>query len=160
MLITVKENDRARLQAGLDAFTSAVERGGLFAALRFLNQRTPHRFTGIYRFDGAELHNVHLYDRENPEPTVSPAIPLGESYCSIVASSNQSLVLTDTTQDDRAAGHPARESVISYSGAPIPNADGTPFGTLCHFDLRPHVFGDLDIELLREAARILRTYLD
>lgn len=157
---TVKEKERARLQVGLAAFTAALESDGLFGGLRFLNQRTPHRFSGIYRFAGGELHNIHLYDRENPVPTVAPVIALGETYCSLVGGANHPLVLTDTRHDPRAADHPARESIVSYTGAPIPNPDGSPFGTLCHFDMRPHLFGDLDIALLTEAARLLRTYID
>lgn len=158
MPTTTKE--QAQLEVWLHAFEAAIASGGLFAALRFLNQRTPHRFTGIYRFVDDELHNIYLYDRENPVPTVAPAIPVGESYCSMVGRANRALVLPDTRHDSRVVDHPARENVVSYSGAPIPNLDGSPFGTLCHFDLRPHLFGDLDIELVTEAARVLRPYLD
>ena len=31
---------------------------GVHAALRYLNSRTPHRFTGVYRYDGDVLRNM------------------------------------------------------------------------------------------------------
>ena len=43
---------------------------GVHAALRFLNSRTPHRFTGIYRYDGAEYGVIeHLHTGERVFPT-------------------------------------------------------------------------------------------
>ena len=36
------------------------------AALHYLNARTPHRYTGIWRYEGELLRNEALYDRSNP----------------------------------------------------------------------------------------------
>ena len=44
------------LTADVRAFTASLAEGGLREALRYLNRRTPHRYTGVYRFDGDMIH--------------------------------------------------------------------------------------------------------
>ena len=41
----------------------AMERGGIHGALRFLNARSPYRYTAIYRFVGEMVRNLYLFDR-------------------------------------------------------------------------------------------------
>jgi hypothetical protein len=36
---------------------------GAAAALAYLNAGVPHRFSGVYRIEGADLRNVLLFDK-------------------------------------------------------------------------------------------------
>jgi hypothetical protein len=67
----------------LAAFRVAL-RDGLHTALRYLNSRTPHRFTGVYRYDGEVLRNMALFDRSAPETQRGIDIPMADAYCANV----------------------------------------------------------------------------
>lgn len=149
---------RDRLEADVQGLSAVLERDGVKGALRFLNQRTVHRLTAVYRFDGDDLVNEQLYDREDPFAKVQPPGPISASYCRLVRETNGSITISNARLDERVTDHPKRETIGSYVGASIPNADGTPYGSLCHYDPRPHVFSDLDLDLLTEAARLLGDY--
>lgn len=126
---------------------------GPVGALRFLNARTRFRFTGIYRADPPVLRNLWLFDRENPTLNVSGEVcPLEETYCAIVAGSQQPFRTRDARRDDRLTAHAARECVISYCGVPIRRDDGRVWGTLCHFDVRPRLLPRSEMEVLEVVA--------
>ncbi len=127
---------------------------GIHAGLEFINRRTSHRFTGVYRFDAPDLRNLHLYDRENPTLRLGNDAPLHETYCSIVGETRQPFSTADARTDERTSAHPARESVISYCGALLSDADG-PFGTLCNFDLIPRPTTPSEILVLQAAAPVI-----
>jgi len=133
-------------------FVKVLRERGLHRALEFLNEQTAHRFTGVYRFDGAMLRSVALFDRLNPEAPRGDDAPMRETYCSIVGTSRQSFVTEDTEADARLLEHPARLTVRSYGGALLRNADATPFGSLCHFDLVPQPATDDALRLLELVA--------
>jgi CheY-like chemotaxis protein len=129
--------------------------GGVHAALAFLNERTLHRFTGVYRFDGITLRNVSLFDRINPSALKGDDAPMRETYCSIVGRERAPFVTADTETDARLVEHPARLNVQSYCGVLLRNADSTPFGSLCHFDLAPvEPPGDV-LDILEEAGPLI-----
>jgi len=108
----------------------------LHGVLVRLNARTAFRFTGVYRFDGAVLRNVALFDRLHPEAARGADAPLGETYCAITGRMNDALLVSNGPRDLR---HPwmRANAVISYCGVPIRSEAGQPLGTLCHFDLAP-----------------------
>ena len=58
------------------AFEEALHRTGLHGALRFLNARTPHRFTGLYCYDGANLRNIALFAQFNPDQVEGNDAPM------------------------------------------------------------------------------------
>jgi GAF domain-containing protein len=116
--------------------TPAVSRDNLHAVLAQLNARVPFRFTGVYRFDGALLRNVALFDRVDPAAPRGADAPLGETYCAITGRLNDALLVSDGRRDPRYAWMRAN-AVISYCGVPIRSEAGQPLGTLCHFDLAP-----------------------
>jgi hypothetical protein len=58
-----------------------LEADGLWAALRWLNDRVPYRFTAIFAFDGDMLRNICLIDKENQSTTKCSDQPITESYC-------------------------------------------------------------------------------
>lgn len=136
----------------VEVFREALTEGGISAALKFINARSPHRFTSIYRFDGSTLHNLYLYDRANPEFGLFPDAPLGESYCSIVSETAATFATHHSLRDARVEYHPKRELVLSYCGIPLVREDGTMFGTLCHFDFVPHEISGGEVEFLEAIA--------
>ncbi|HUH11614.1 MAG TPA: GAF domain-containing protein [Longimicrobiales bacterium] len=152
--------ERASLKAdqleALRRFEELLEVEGVHAALAFLNARTGHRFTGIYRFDPPILRNVHIYDRTNPTLEVTDDAPLRETYCSVVGSTGAPFATADSQADERLREHPARASTLSYCGVPLHTSDGTHFGTLCHFDLAPRTIRESEIAVMERAgARLM-----
>ncbi|MBK0392380.1 GAF domain-containing protein [Ramlibacter algicola] len=114
--------------------TRSIAREDLHGVLASLNARVPFRFTGVYRFDGALLCNVALFDRLSPVVPRGADAPLGETYCAITGRMNDALLVSDGRRDPRYPWMRAN-AVISYCGVPIRSDAGTPLGTLCHFDL-------------------------
>jgi hypothetical protein len=131
----------------------ALEGEGVPAALRLLNARTPHRFTGVFRFDGDMLRNVFLVDRYDPVSTHGQDVPLADSYCGIVGAQLAPLEILDIQSDGRFVAKPG--PVVSYCGVMIRSEEGKPYGTLCHFDVKPCQQRSSDIPLLQEAARLV-----
>ena len=132
-----------------------LSQGGAHAALRFLNGRTAHRFTGLYRFDGPVLRNVALFDRESPATVRGADAPMRETYCSIVGETGRTFATADAALDDRVGAHPARDAIVSYFGALVRGADGTAVGTLCSFDVEARPVPSHEIPLLEAAAPLL-----
>jgi GAF domain-containing protein len=136
-----------------------LRREGLPGALRFLNGRTRHRFTALYRFDPPWLRNVCTVDRENPELRLVADCRIRESYCSFVFEQGKQLVVEDAQSDARVAGHPKREALLAYCGVPVLDADGACVGTLCHFDPRPRLTPPSEVALLERAARLVASWV-
>ncbi len=129
-------------------------------ALAMLNARTRYRFTGVYRVDPPTLRNLFLFDRENPALSLGgEAVPLESTYCSIVAATRAPFLVEDATTDPRLAAHPSRDSVVSYFGVPVRNADGQVFGTLCHYDVRPRMLPAAEVAVLDITSRCIASWL-
>lgn len=144
-----------RIAEAIDAFEEVLESEGVHAALRFLNARAPHRFTGVYRFEPPVLRNVRLFDRENPTLEIGEEVAVRESYCSITGAGAEPFSTDDSLSDERLADHPARSSTRSYCGVPLLDSSGAAVGTLCHFDVRPRETPHPEIALMRAAAPAL-----
>ncbi|RPD44149.1 hypothetical protein DNI29_22395 [Hymenobacter sediminis] len=130
---------------------------GLPTALHYLNARTPHRYTGLWRFEGNMLRNVALYDRADPTRQRGEDAPLSATYCALVGRQQAPLAIHDATTDARAQGVPT--PVVSYCGVLVQDAQGRPFGTLCHYDLdrcQPRLS---DVPLLEAAAALFYEHL-
>jgi GAF domain-containing protein len=136
----------------VDRVTVLLGCEGLRAALGFLNARTRHRFTGIYRFDPPLLRNIALFDRENPTLQLGGDLPMHGTPCSLVRQSAAPFATDDAGRDPRLAEHPARDLVVAYCGVPVFADDGSCFGSLCHFDSRPRLAPLGEIPLLERAA--------
>ena len=50
----------------LTEFVTLVQQQGVHAALAYLNHRTPHRYTGLFRFEGQVLRSEVLVDGNQP----------------------------------------------------------------------------------------------
>jgi hypothetical protein len=143
------------LPAGIDAIQSILGTQGLHAALRALNARTPHRYTGIYRYDGAMLRNLILFDQHNPEMTRGEDAPMEATYCALLPANAGVLDVGDARLDLRTAQRATATPVVSYCGIPLFGVDGAPFGTLCHFDLMPCEQRTSDLALLNAVGPAL-----
>jgi len=139
----------------VEEFEEALASGGIRGACAYLNQRAPHRFTGIYRLEGEMLRNLHLVDAENPDLTIGMDAPLHETYCSITGSSDEPFMTADAQEDERLRQHPARGTTLSYCGVPLLDSGGRAVGTLCHFDLSPQPVPRSELPLLRIAASLI-----
>jgi GAF domain-containing protein len=141
-------------------FATLLHERGLLDALGYLNERTRYRFTGLYRADPPLLRNVGLFDRENPDIDVSGAVTkLDETYCSITCATAKPFTTMDAPHDERLVTHAARDSVLCYAGVPIRLEGGRPWGTLCHFDLRPRLLSADELRALETVAPIVAGWL-
>lgn len=143
-----------------DAFAQRLQQDGVVGALAFLNGRTRFRFTGLYRVVSPSLHNVALFDRENPTLNVSGAVcALEDSYCSIVCASGDPFAIADSRDDPRIAHHSKRDFIQSYAGVPVRQTGGRVLGTLCHFDGRPRLLPAGELSVLTSLAPLFANCL-
>jgi len=139
--------------SGLAAFRVALC-DGVHSALRSLNGRTPHRFTGVYRYDDEMLRNMALFDRSDPDMQLGVDVPLANSYCANVGRTGEPLEFADAEGDCRFEYLPG-SPVVCYSGVLISSPEGVPYGTLCHYDIRRCETRTSDIPLLQAAAPLI-----
>jgi hypothetical protein len=129
-------------------------RDGVHAALRYLNSRTPHRFTGVYRYDGETLRNMALFDRSEPDKQRGIDIPMADAYCTNVGRNREPLEFADAKGDGRFPYLPG-SPVVCYSGVLISSPEREPYGTLCHYDIRRCETRTSDVPLLIAAAPLI-----
>jgi hypothetical protein len=144
--------------SSLEKFKSLLKNSGLHDALGFLSRRTPHRYTGVYKFDGETLRNLALYDGYDPKLIKGEDAPMAATYCSLVQTQGK-LEINDA-QNDKRVKEIIITPVVSYCGVLIRDAEGNPFGTLCHFDMKRCQEPLLDFPMLEEAAKYLFKYLE
>jgi GAF domain-containing protein len=137
-----------------DAFIRCLGERGLRAALAHLNRRTPHRYTGVFRFDGDMLRSVALVDKWNAETRRGDDIPIASAYCAHLHRTGQPLDVEDGATDQRVPWM-ASSPVVSYCGAPILDPAGERWGALCHFDTARCESKNSDMPLLVSAASVL-----
>ena len=141
----------------LNSFTTLLSQEGLLGALRFLNKRTPHRYTGVYKYDGKFLKNIIKYDEFLDVIVEDEKVPLEVTYCSLVKDMGQ-LQILDATEDDRVKGV-IETPVVSYGGVLIEDERNAPFGTLCHYDFKRCQERITDLPLLKLASSIIYQYI-
>ncbi|SDY67001.1 hypothetical protein [Hymenobacter psychrophilus] len=137
----------------ISEFRRVMQQQGLHAALQYLNRRTPHRYTGVFRFDGEMLRNEALFDRLQPALEQGGDAPMAVTYCSLVGQQQAPLEIIDATTDARVRGL-IDTAVVSYCGVLIRDAQGQPFGTLCHYDMQRCQERTTDQPLLEAAATL------
>lgn len=142
------------LERDLEAFSECLDQQRLRAALVFLNQRTPHRYTGVFRFDGDMLRNVALVDKWDADVAEGEDVPLAAAYCAHLHQTGEPLQVADGATDPRVPWM-QDSPVVSYCGAVITDAAGAPWGALCHFDTARCDAKNSDLPLIVAAARIL-----
>ena len=138
----------------ISEFWSIVRSRGLHDGLRFLNARTPHRYTGIYRYDGDMLRNVYLYDQFEPSARKGDDVKLTDAYCAIVGERRSPVEFADINEEESIDVKPG-SAVVSYCGALITDDHGEPFGTLCHYDTKPSQARLSDAPILAAIAPLI-----
>ncbi|MES2642285.1 MAG: GAF domain-containing protein [Myxococcota bacterium] len=140
-------------------FRRVLGEQGIVAALRLLNSRAPHRFTGLYRYDGEMLRNLHLVDAFDPELVRGADVAMEDAYCAVVHERRQSIAFRDAKTAPEVTWRPG-SPVVSYCGVLLTDGDGAAFGALCHFDVKPCDRPATEMELLENAAPILMAALE
>jgi hypothetical protein len=138
----------------LQGFGAALERHGVRGALLFLNNRTSHRYTGVFRFDGDMLRSVALVDVWDPNVQLGDDVPLAAAYCAHLHRTGEPLEVANGATDPRVPWMSA-SPIVSYCGAVILDLQGQPWGALCHFDVARCDAKHSDMPLLATAARMI-----
>ena len=133
-------------------FSKLLESDGIRAAMYSLLRRTDYRFISIFRFQGGMATSAVHVDREDLTATQAGEVPETATYCCYVRDGHGAFVTADALMDPRTVNHAAREAVRAYCGIPIIDPEGGLIGTLCHYDFAPRDPGQLDLELLLQAA--------
>ena len=143
----------------LEKFSSILATGGPEAALAYLNEGVPHRYSAVYRFAGPMLRNVLIHDKEGKmRPEYLAAVPFDQSFRQFVLR-DSSFRTDDSSTDPRLDGHPYQGVVVSYHSVPLVTVAGELWGTLSHFDMAPLPLSDEEFELLQSAAELLPGFL-
>ncbi|RSK42174.1 hypothetical protein [Hymenobacter perfusus] len=150
-------DEQNSLSREIAEFTGILQQQGVHNALKYLNSRTPHRFTGLYRFEGVVLQNDALFDQFTPTPQRAEPVPMSATFCSLVGQRQQPLEIQEAATDTQVQGL-IDTPVVSYCGVLIRDAAGQPFGTLCHYDMQRCQERTTDIPLLQAAAGLLYQY--
>lgn len=143
----------------LGELKSIVSERGVRAGLIFLNARTPHRFTALYRFDEQTLHNLVFFDSDNPAEQSMEDIPVLASYCVFVRDGGAAFSTEHASADERIGDHPKRKVLQAYCGVPLRDVEGKMFGTICHFDFNPTAISTENLDLMEAVAPMLRRAL-
>lgn len=137
----------------------ALRQRGVDEALRLLNGRVPHRYTGIYRLRDGLLSNLFLIDKQGQvAPEALAVVPLDISFCQFVFR-EQSFRTDNSADDHRLDGHPFQGKVLAYHGVPLIDEAGALYGSLCHFDLQAWGISEDEFVHLQLAASLLPGFL-
>lgn len=154
----------APMATASDATEAAIER--LIAAndvrrlLAVLNGHGTYQYSSIFRFADGKLDSVWTFDRARPNADASAVdLPIAGSYCTYIESAAAPIYITDATTDPRVADHPKRDILRSYCGVPLFRADGSLFGTLCHYDEEPRPLAPALIAEMERVATALSAAL-
>lgn len=134
-------------------FTRVLAQQGVVAALAYLNRRTPHRYTGLFRFEGDVLRTQVQFDCNHPAWQQKQEGRLATAYCALVGRQQAGLDSTEAPTE-----LPAAEVVtpaIFCHSVLIHDAQGHAYGTLCHYDLQRCQQRTTDQPLLEAAASLL-----
>ncbi len=83
--------------------------------------------------------------------------PRKDTLCDVTIRQSRPLVVTDTLADARFSRHPAvvgEPRIRFYAGVPLRTRDGHNIGTLCAIDFKPREFGQKQVEILTDLARV------
>jgi hypothetical protein len=140
-------------------FELLLKRGGLRAAVQYLNSRVSYRFTTIYRLDDRIFTPIESVDKLGElDPETSVCTPFNESLCRFPVL-HGTFTTSHTDQDPRLKGLPYPSHVGNYTGVQIALDNGDVYGTLCHFDLIPNCISHMEYLFLQFAVRLIARHL-
>lgn len=145
-------------EADVRVFASILETEGLHPALAFLNSRTPHRCTAVYRNDGHVMSNLAVYDRMDPACERGIDVAVEDAYCSRVGAQGAVFEFRDTRLLP-VGEHRPNNPVVCYCGVVISDGAARMWGTLCHYDFKPCEMRKSDTPLLQAVAPLVYRYL-
>ena len=147
------------LPAPAAAVRSLLASRGIVPALALLNDRTPYRFTAIYKLNGDVMHVAHAFDRDSEYRTWLKVVPLSKSFCQHALEHGE-FVTSHASKDQRLTNRPYAGMVESYYGRLLTRAGGTPYGTFIHFDLEPRTIDVAEMAFLREVTPLFLDHLE
>lgn len=140
-------------------FVRVCESEGLAGGLRELNARVPHRYTGVYRFEGELMRNLELVDKSGEvRPEHLAVVPFRDSFCQYVLRDGE-FRTCDSGRDRRLDGHVYQGVLLSYHGVPVLDDKGELYGSLCHFDSEDKELNDTEFAMMQRVARVLPAFL-
>lgn len=148
------------LSAQTEALRNVLASHGIRPALALLNDRTPYRYTAIYKLIGETMHAVHVFDRQAEYRSWLKAVPLSKSFCQLAIREGE-FVTAHASEDLRFAEERPLEGLVeSYYGRVLKREDGTPYGTFIHFDLEPRTIAAEEVAFLQEVIPLFLEHLD
>ena len=149
MTQTERRRLRALLEVGLDGRADPA-----FDRLARMVQR--HLAVPVALVSLVDEHRQYFPGQQGlPAPwDAQRQTPLSHSFCNLVTSSAQPLVVTDARLDPRVRDNLAVPdlSVIAYLGAPLTDSEDNVLGALCAIDDNPRTWTDDDLAALVDLA--------
>ena len=142
------------ISASLSSFQQVLDTHGLGAALLFLNRRVPHRFTAIYRLNGARLLRLGFVDKRGEACEETAEVPFENSFCALAVREGE-LLITDLSHDERLRDQPNPYGLGSYVGFPLASGPGQLHGTFCHYDTTSNPLSEEEFLFLERASAII-----
>lgn len=150
------------LEIDLPAQTAAVRNvlanRGIRPALALLNDRTPYRYTAIYKLFGETMEAIHVFDRNAEYRSWLKAVPLDRSFCRFAIREGE--FTTHHASKDPRLVSPYDGLVESYHGRLLRREDGSPYGTFIHFDVEPRRIAEEEVAFLQDVIPLFLDYLE
>lgn len=89
--------------------------------------------------------------------------PKSSAFCTVTIQESEPVVVLDTLADERFRNNifvVGKPHIRFYTGVPLRTPDGNNIGTLCLVDMKPRSFGDEQVEMLTDLARLVMSELE
>ena len=146
------------LPAQTAAVRSVLAKHGIRPALALLNDRTPYRYTAIYKLTGETMDAVHVFARGSEYRPWLKAVPLDKSFCEFAIREGE--FATHHASRDQGLVSPYDGLVESYYGRVLRREDGTLYGSFIHFDVEPRSIAEEEVAFLQDVIPLFLDYLD
>jgi hypothetical protein len=146
------------LPAQTAAVRSVLAKHGIRPALALLNDRTPYRYTAIYKLAGETMEAIHVFDRIAEYRSWLKAVPLDKSFCQFAIREGE--FATYHVSSDQRLPSPYDGLVESYYGRLLKREDGTLYGTFIHFDVEPRSIAEEEVAFLQDVIPLFLEYLE
>jgi DNA-binding response OmpR family regulator len=124
--------------------------------LALLNASTAHRYSALFRREGAELQSVWTFDRERPESDpIAQRLPIDATPCATLFATKCSHAVDDAACDPNIAPAQRHSLMRSFVGTPLVGLDALIFGALCHFSPEPRRRDEQALDRLQRVAQVL-----
>jgi hypothetical protein len=146
------------LPAQTAAVRNVLAKHGIRPALALLNDRTPYRYTAIYRLKGETMEAVHVFDRNAEYRSWLKAVPLDKRFCDFAIREGE--FTTHHASANPGPVSPYDGLVESYYGRLLRREDGSPYDTFIHFDVEPRSIPEGEAAFLQDVVPLFLDYLD